>query len=383
MRGEGAMEAVRKAAGRRPWAVDLLIAAGLAAFVAWEILATDVAGPLAWLVPLGLLATLPVALRRRWPVVATVLVVTGIVTLDAVSEIQEPQSTLLSYLLVVYSAGAHAERTPGLVALVFAIVGLTVDEPEDTIVLGPLSVATWLVGRLVRSWRRQAAELARLAAELERERSESARLAVVDERARIARDLHDVVGHSLSLMVLQAGGERLALGDERSGTREALAAIERSGRSTLAELRRLVGVLRSADDGPELAPLPGLARLDDLVRPVRDAGLTVDVRIDGDPVPLPAGVDVAAYRIVQEALTNTLRHAHAARRVAVRIGYGHQELTLEVADDGRTAAGSASDGHGLIGMRERVALYGGRLTAGARPGGGYVVCGRLPLGGSP
>ena len=181
----------------------------------------------------------------------------GIVTLDAVSRIQEPQSTLLPYLLVIYSAGAHADRTRGLVALAVAVTGLAIDEPERLIVLGPLSVATWLVGRLVRSWRRQAVELARLAAELERERSESARLAVVDERARIARDLHDVVGHSLSLMVLQAGAERLASGT--TGPAPARPSPPSSGRaaSTLAELRRLVGVLRSDDDGARTRPAPG------------------------------------------------------------------------------------------------------------------------------
>jgi signal transduction histidine kinase len=377
------VEAVRAAAGRRPWAADLLTAAALAAFVEWEILATDVVGPLAWLVPLGLLATLPVALRRWMPIAATVLLMAGIVALGAVSEVQEPQSTLLPYLLAVYSAAAHAPRARGLVALAVAVTGIAIDEPGDLVVLGPLSVATWLVGRLVRSWRSQAAELGRLAAELERERADSARRAVEDERARIARDLHDVVGHSLSLMVLQAGAERLGLGADRSGTRDTLAAIETSGRSTLAELRRLVGVLRSADDGAELAPLPGLARVDELVGQVRGAGLPVDLSTEGNPVPLPPGLDVAAYRIVQEALTNALRHARAPTRVSVRIGYGTRELALEIADDGRRGRGPGRPGHGLVGMSERTALYGGRLTAGPRPGGGFVVRCCLPLDGAP
>jgi signal transduction histidine kinase len=269
------------------------------------------------------------------------------------------------------------------VALAVAVTGLAIDEPSDLIVLGPLSVATWLVGRLVRSWRRQAVELGRLAAELERERAESARRAVEGERARIARDLHDVVGHSLSLMVLQAGAERLGLGADRSGTRDALAAIEGSGRSALAELRRLVGVLRSADDGPELAPLPGLTRIDELVGQVRVTGLPVALRIEGHPVPLPPGLDVAAYRIVQEALTNVLRHARAPTQVAVRIAYGARELALQVTDDGRPETEPGAPGHGLVGMRERTALYGGRLTAGPRPGGGFVVCCVLPLDGAP
>jgi signal transduction histidine kinase len=184
-------------------------------------------------------------------------------------------------------------------------------------------------------------------------------------------------------MVLQAGAERLGLGADRSGTRDSLAAIETSGRSTLAELRRLVGVLRSADDGPELAPLPGLARLDELVGQVRDAGLPVELSTEGSPVVLPTGLDVAAYRIVQEALTNALRHARAPTVVTVRIGYGARELTLEVADDGRPRPGPGAPGHGLVGMRERTALYGGRLTAGPRPGGGFAVCCCLPLDGTP
>ncbi len=165
----------------------------------------------------------------------------GSLGLGLVSTVQETQSTLLTYLLAVYSAGAYAGGTTALAGLAVALVGITVDEPGDVIVLGPLTVATWLVGRLVRDWRRQAGELAALAAQLERERADTARLAVTDERARIARELHDVVGHNLSLLVLQAGAERLAPGSDTAQRRTALESIERSGRATLAELRRLVG----------------------------------------------------------------------------------------------------------------------------------------------
>ena len=199
------------------------------------------------------------------------------------------------------------------------------------------------------------------------------------ERTRIARELHDVVGHTLSLMVLQAGAERLALGDERPATRDALVQIESAGRSTLAELRRLVGVLRSDDEAAERGPPPGLARLPDLVDTVRLTGLSVDLQVQGVPRPLPAGLDVSAYRIVQEALTNTVRHATASV-ARVCIGYGDGDLQIEVTDDGRASpAAPTNGGHGLIGMRERIALYGGGLSVGPRADGGFTVCARLPL----
>jgi signal transduction histidine kinase len=380
MRGAALVEAARTPTREHPRVVDAALAGALATMVELEILASDVAGPLGALVPLGLLATLPVLVRRQHPVVAAVLVLVGINALDRVAQVQVPQSTLLPYLLVVYSAGAYAERRGAVTGLVVALVGIGVDAPDDLVVLGPLSVATWLVGRLVRDWRRQAADLAVLAAQLERERADTARLAVADERARIARDLHDVVGHGLSLLVLQAGAERLALGSERPETAAALGAIERSGRATLAELRRLVGVLRQ-DDGPEMAPLPGLDRLPDLVAQVRSAGLPVQLSTAGAPAPLPKGLDVSAYRIVQEALTNSVRHAAGATLASVTVAWAPRELCLEVTDDGRRAGAPGPDGHGLIGMRERAAVYGGTFAAGPRAAGGWQVRARLPLDG--
>jgi signal transduction histidine kinase len=312
-------------------------------------------------------------------VLAVILVVLGIIGLGEVSRVQVPQTTLLPYLVAVYSVGAHAERPAAVVGLVSALAGVLVDEAEDFVVLGPLSVATWLVGRLVRSWRGQAMELTRLAGELERQRAETARHAVAEERARIARDLHDVVGHHLSLLVLQAGAERLALGSDGAGSRDVLSAIEQTGRATLAELRRLVGVLREDTDAPALAPLPGVGQLPRLLEQVRTAGVRAELRVEGDPVALPPGLDVTAYRIVQEALTNVLRHASGATEVTVLVRYGDRDLALEVADDGRSSA-TGEDGHGLIGMRERVSLYSGELTAGPRDGGGYAIRASLPVG---
>jgi signal transduction histidine kinase len=379
MRGPRAVETARDAVRRRPALIDVLIAGALAALVTWEILTTDVAGPLAWLMPLGLLTTAPLALRRRQPLVTLVVVCAAIVALSAASDVQEPQTTLLPFLLAVYSVGAHADPAPGLVGLVAAIGAIAVDEPDDLVVMGPLCVLTWLSGRLVRDWRRQARELASLAEQLAQERADTARLAVADERTRIARELHDVVGHNLSLLVLQAGAERLALEPTRADTAAALGAIERSGRATLAELRRLVGVLRQDDDGPELAPLPGLRGLPALADQVRAAGLAVDLAVDGEPAPLPGGLDVSAYRIVQEALTNALRHATGATRVVVRVGWSPRELCLEVTDDGSPPPGVRPDGHGLIGMRERVTLFGGTFRAGPLADRGWQVRTMLPL----
>jgi signal transduction histidine kinase len=211
----------------------------------------------------------------------------------------------------------------------------------------------------------------------ERERDLTAREAVVEERARIARELHDVIAHNVSMMVIQAGAERRVL-EETSPTREVLETVERIGRSALTEMRRLVGMLRSEDADP-LAPQPGLRDLSTLVTQVREAGLPVDLVVEGEPCELPAGIDLSAYRIVQEALTNALKHAGEAR-AAVRVQYGADALELEIADNGTgSAKAPESGGHGLVGMRERVALYGGRLDAGRRSGGGFSVRVVLPI----
>jgi signal transduction histidine kinase len=211
----------------------------------------------------------------------------------------------------------------------------------------------------------------------ERERDLIAREAVVDERARIARELHDVIAHNVSMMVVQAGAERRVL-DEASPTREVLETVERIGRSALTEMRRLVGMLRSEEADP-LAPQPGLHDLPILVAQVREAGLPVELHVAGDPRELPAGIDLSAYRIVQEALTNTLKHAGEAR-AAVRVHYGADMLQLEITDNGAGATRApATSGHGLVGMRERVALYGGRLDAGRHSGGGFSVRVVLPI----
>jgi signal transduction histidine kinase len=200
---------------------------------------------------------------------------------------------------------------------------------------------------------------------------------VGEERRRIARDLHDVVAHAVGVMTVQAGAARLVLEDDPSRAREPLLAVEQAGRQALGELRRLLGILRRDEREPALRPQPGLAALQELAAQAERAGLPVELIFEGAPARLPAGLDLAAYRIVQEALTNTRKHAGPARaRVAVR--YAPEALELEITDDGRPAANGGS-GHGLIGMRERVALYGGQLDAGPRPQGGFTIHAHLPL----
>jgi signal transduction histidine kinase len=212
----------------------------------------------------------------------------------------------------------------------------------------------------------------------ERERDVAAREAVVEERARIARELHDVIAHHVSMIVLQAGAERRVLSDANASTREVLETVEQSGRSALTEMRRLLGMLRGDANEP-LTPQPGLGDVPMLVGQLRDAGLPVELSIDGERRELPVGIELSAYRIVQEALTNALKHAGDAR-AKVHVRYGPDSLELEIVDDGpgdnkRTSGG----GHGLVGMRERVALYGGRFDASRRPSGGFAIRVVLPI----
>jgi signal transduction histidine kinase len=212
----------------------------------------------------------------------------------------------------------------------------------------------------------------------EREKEASARIAVAEERARIARELHDIVAHAVSVMVLQVGAVRHKLPETLEEDREALNRVEQAGRTALAEMRRLLGAMRRNGDGVELAPQPGLDGLDTLIDDVGRAGLPVRLHVDGDSFPLPRAIDLSAYRIVQEALTNALKHARASN-VDVTVRYRPDELELEVVDDGAGPAKSDGLGHGLVGMRERVKIYGGEMSAGTAPTGGFVLRARLPI----
>jgi signal transduction histidine kinase len=283
-------------------------------------------------------------------------------------------------LLAVYSAAAHTSGRKTLIAgamtCALYVTDLVLIDPADVTAEGVvfyalLVGAPWVAGRAVR--RR------RLSEGLLKQEQAKAEAAITEERARIARELHDVVAHSISIMVLQARGGRRALQAEPDDARDAFAIIERTGRQALEEMRRLLGMLRRSDEELALAPQPSLKELDTLVERVRDAGLPVQVAVEGEARELPPSVDLSAYRIVQEALTNALKHAGPARaRVLLR--YGADDLELEIADDGPGTGDGSASGYGLVGMRERVSVYGGELRAGRRPEGGYALRVRLPLG---
>jgi signal transduction histidine kinase len=238
---------------------------------------------------------------------------------------------------------------------------------------GTLAVAPWLFGRNIR------ARNLRLAA-AEREREQRAQLAVSDERSRIARELHDVVAHSVGVIVVQAEGARRVFDQDPERAREALDSIERTARTALADMRRSLGVLRREDSRRALAPQPGISDLEGLIEQARAGGLAVELAVEGERVSLPQGIDLSAYRIVQEALTNVIKHAGAVRAL-VTVRYGDSELELEVADDGPGPPVGGADGSGLgiVGMRERVESHGGELHTGPGPQGGFVVRASLPL----
>jgi signal transduction histidine kinase len=243
------------------------------------------------------------------------------------------------------------------------------------------TVTPFLVGREMRTRRERAEELRQRVAEAERERQESARRAVEEERARIARELHDVVAHQMTVMTIQAEGARRIAKDADPRVQEALDTIKATGHSALSEMRRVVGLLREADDdSPELAPLPRLTDLNRLVDQVQAAGVPVELSVGGEARPLADGVELSAYRIVQESLTNAARHGGPGVTATVAVNYGDDALDVVVIDDGRGAAAAPGNGggHGLVGMRERVAVLGGSFDAGAKPGGGYRVHASIP-----
>jgi signal transduction histidine kinase len=322
-----------------------------------------------------------VVIRGRFPVWA---VAVGFASGFAYAAASYPPALTPLVLLSVYTAATRlpwtASRRLLVIAVIVSALGATLG-PGPTDVSAPVLVAaTWLLGHYVRTRRLYTDELERKNRELEQAQHELARRAVVEERLRIARELHDVVAHALSVIAVQAGAGRMVGEESPSTAREALASIETASRSALGEMRRLLMVLRSDEGEVEaLVPSPGLSELEGLVAATVRSGLPVEVRIHGDRVVLPAGVDLAAYRIVQEALTNVRKHAHA-RRASVVISYDPGELGIEVVDDGvgPCANGRLGAGHGLVGMRERAALYGGTLETGPGPRGGFRVTARIP-----
>jgi len=377
------LQRARDAVRGHPRAADAALALLLAGLVQWEILTKDVTGPKWLLVATGLAVTVPLAWRRVAPLPALMFVMAaaaaaGLAAADSDEVAQAPQLPFLAEILAVYSVAAHTERGTALIGLLVSWAALVAGEPGDFMVMGPAWAGIWLAGRLVRAREQDARRLRELAQALERERVEEARVAVAEERTRIARELHDVIAHAMSTIVLEAGAERVNLDEGQASARKALNSIERTGREALAEMRRLVGVLRTENEEPELLPQPSLTQLDLLIEQVGGAGLPVELRVVGKPVQLAPGLDISAYRIVQEALTNVLAHGGDARAKVV-VAYGDRMLEIEIVDDGRGGTPNGG-GHGIVGMRERVALFGGSLEAGGRDGGGFAVRARLPLG---
>jgi signal transduction histidine kinase len=375
---------------RRYW-FDALILVGVGVGLTEVVLTQDdldgPQGPL-WFDILAILAiTLPLLFRRRFPFGAPVAVGSALALSSFVDGRLVPNGliTVLFGITAFVLMGMLRDRNQALAGLAFGIGVVAIVAHNDPragvgnfVFVSIVFSIAWLIGLLVSRTFHEAERARERAARAEREREERARLAVSDERARIARELHDVVGHSVSVMTVQASAARRLLRPQQEKEREALLVVEKTGREAMAEMRRMVGVLRRPEEAPALAPQPSLEQIETLVEHTREAGLPVDLRIEGEPVQLPPGVDLTAYRLVQEALTNTMKHARASSaEVVVRYGDGDVELTIS--DDGVGGADGDSGGHGLVGMRERVSVYGGELEAGPRADGGFRLRARLPI----
>jgi len=369
---------------------DVVLAVVLAVSSVVPVLAGDPSWgkPKAPAVVLALLSTVPVAWRSRWPLTAAGIVLgANAACIYAAAPHEAAFQPFVALTLTAYSVGSRAEGRralwvpPLLVAAsvpVFVAAKLAGQDSGNIIPSVVWLLAAWAVGRTVRSWRVKSRALERANRELAEQRELQAQAAVAVERGRIARELHDVVAHNVSMMVVQAGAAARVLHGEQPDVRAALEVIAVTGRETVDEMRTLLGVLRSDDGQAALKPQPGLADLEQLVSGVREAGLPVTLRIEGTRRPLPPALDLSAFRIVQEALTNALKHAGPAR-AEVTVCYEDSQVTLEVADTGCGADGARGTGHGLVGMRERAAMFGGELEARPRPEGGFAVRARLPL----
>jgi len=336
--------------------------------------------------------TVPVAFRRRRPIAAALTMALALLLATALGGAPTQATGIVALIALVSGAYMLGARTQGRVlaaGTIALIVALAVDAiVEESQTVSALLFFTFFVvglpvaaGQATRSRAQLADELADRAVALERAREGEAQAAVQEERARIARELHDVVAHDVSVMVVQAAAAKRIVEREPDRAEEAIVSIEGTGREALAEMRRLLGVLRRGDEDLALAPQPSLSRVDALLARTRATGLDVALERSGDDAPLPAGVDLAAYRVVQEALANVVRHA-GAEHATVRLTCDPRAVVVEVVDDGRGAAnGGSKAGHGLIGLRERVELYGGDFEAGPRAEGGFGVRARLPVAG--
>jgi signal transduction histidine kinase len=342
-------------------------------------------------VALAVCSTLPVAVRRRWPIpVAAVLLFANGAELAAAAPHQGALQPYIALVLAGYSVGSRAEGRfsivlPAALAVlampVFALALADHQSLGNEVTSYIWLVAAWGVGRVVRGMRRQTRELEAANAELAEHREIAAAAAVAVERGRIAREIHDVIAHNVSMIVVQAGAAARVLGSDDPRVRSALETIADTGRQTVDEMRSLLGILRADDGEEERAPQPGLADLGSLADRLRESGISVDWRVEGDPLQLPRALDLSAYRIVQEALTNALRHARGARAEVI-VRYGERVLGLDICDAGGArngaSVGATTGGHGIVGMRERAALFGGELTA-VPTADGFRVTATLPL----
>jgi signal transduction histidine kinase len=342
----------------------------------------------AWLEVLLVVAIIaPLLARRRFPFGAPVAVAIAVILTTLVDDRLVPNN------FFVFLAGMTAvflmallrdwrQAVAGLAIVFGAEAFVARTDPNggigDFFFSNVVFGVVWIVGFALGRKFEEADEAKERAARAEREREQQARAAVAEERARIARELHDVVGHSVSVMTVQASGVRRLLRPDQDREREALLVVERTGREALAEMRRMVGVLRRPEEAPSLAPQPSLDHVSRLVEQAREAGLPVELRIEGEAIQLPAGIDLTAYRLVQEGLTNVVKHAEATQaEVLVDYGDGYVEVTVK--DDGKGVGNGDGGGHGLVGMRERVSVYGGEIDAGPQTGGGYRLRAKLPL----
>jgi signal transduction histidine kinase len=344
--------------------------------------------PLWFAVPAVAIVVLALLGRRRFPFMAPASVWLLAAALSFVDGrlVVFSVSVYVAGMAAAFLLGNLADAVHGRVGLAVVLGGAAIvvyNEPDhaagEFIFVPVLFAIAWLAGFALRGRAAQAEAAEERATHAEGEREENARRAVFEERVRIARELHDVVAHHVSMMGVQAGAARIVIDRDRAKAKEALTAIESSSRQAVAELHRLLGFLRQVGDRDDLAPQPGLGQLPRLAASMSDSDLAVEVGIEGEERSLPPTVDVSAYRIVQEALTNTLKHS-AASRADVHVRYWPDELEVEIVDDGPPNGGSssASGGLGLIGMRERAALHGGQLSAGPAAGGGFAVRVRLP-----
>ena len=344
-------------------------------------------GPLWFDVVALLVIVLPLLARRRFPFGAPAAMGVAAALASFVDKTVVPYDgvTFLVGCAALFLVGTLRDRSQAVAGLAVAegVAAVVVhNDPNggvaNFVVASIIFGIVWAIAFGVGRKSVEADEAKERATRAEREREERARVAVADERARIARELHDVVGHSVSVMTVQASAVRRLLLPEQQREREALLVVERTGREALAEMRRMVGVLRRPEEAPALAPQPSLEHLDKLVAQAREAGLPVELRVEGDSVQLPAGVDLTAYRLIQEGLTNTIKHARATR-AEVLVRYTGDHVELAVSDDGDGSGSGDGGGHGLVGMRERVSVYGGELEAGSTPSGGYRLRARLPI----